>query len=82
MIRKEVEKLRGMVLTPEELEDVILPIVVASKERDKERVKVHFTKKELTNKLNEELQEVLNKYIEAGFIPPNTTLDDVVPEEE
>ena len=31
MIRKEVEKLRGLVFTPEELEDVILPIVAASK---------------------------------------------------
>ena len=33
MIRKEVEKLRGLVLTPEELEDVILPLVVAAKGR-------------------------------------------------
>lgn len=33
MIREEVEKLRGLVLTPEELEDVIMPLVVASKKR-------------------------------------------------
>lgn len=32
MIRKEVEKLRGLVLTPEELEDVVLPVVATSKE--------------------------------------------------
>lgn len=34
MIRPEVEKLRGMVFTPEEMEDVILPIVATSKERN------------------------------------------------
>jgi hypothetical protein len=33
MIRKEVENLRGLVLTPEELEDVILPLVATAKER-------------------------------------------------
>ena len=36
MIRPEVEKLKGLVLTPEELNDVILPLVATSKERNKE----------------------------------------------
>lgn len=33
MIRNEVEKLRGMVFTPDELEDVILPLVADSKSK-------------------------------------------------
>ena len=46
MIRKEVEKLRGMILTPEELEEVILPLVATTKE-GKKLWKVKYVKEEL-----------------------------------
>lgn len=42
----------------------------------KEKVKVYFAN-ELANKPEEVLQEILNRYIAAGFIPPDTTLDNV-----
>ena len=45
MIRKEVEKLRGMVLTPEELEEVILPLVAATKEEKKHWKLTYWNKK-------------------------------------
>lgn len=34
MIRKQVEKLRGLVFTPEELKEVIFPAIVSSKEKE------------------------------------------------
>lgn len=43
-------------------------------------VKVRLPKEELESKTREELQEKLNKFIEAGFLPPDTTTDDIEPE--
>ena len=48
----------------------------------KEKVKVRLPKEKLENMTKEELQEMLNKYIEAGFLSPDTTLDDIEPEEK
>lgn len=36
MIRKEVEKLRGLLLTKEEMEDIIIPLLITSREHLKE----------------------------------------------
>lgn len=41
------------------------------------KVKTHLPKEELESKTKEELQEKLNKFIEAGFLPPDTTTDDI-----
>lgn len=38
---------------------------------------VYFDREEFEGKSKEELQDKLNKYIEAGLVPPATTLDDV-----
>ena len=51
MIRKEVEKLRGMILTPEELEEVILPLVATTKE-GKKLWKVKYVKEKFYNEYN------------------------------
>jgi hypothetical protein len=40
-------------------------------------IKVRLSKDELAGMTEEELQEMLNKYKEAGLIPPETTLDDI-----
>jgi DNA primase large subunit len=44
------------------------------------RVKVYLPKEVITNSTREELQKLLNKYIEAGFLPSDTTPDDVFDE--
>lgn len=44
------------------------------------RVKVGLPKEVIANSTREELQEILNKYIEAGIIPSDTTPDDVIDE--
>lgn len=43
MIRKEVEKLRGTVFTPEELEEVIIPMLSASNIKKEEKNKLELT---------------------------------------
>lgn len=48
----------------------------------KEKVKVRLPKEKLANMTKEDLQVMLNTYIEAGFIPPDTTIDDIEPVEE
>ena len=44
-------------------------------------MRVCFTKEELANKPKEELQETLDKLIDAGLVPPDTTLNNIEPYE-
>lgn len=46
------------------------------------KFKVYFKKEELASMTKEELQEKLNKLTEAGFIPSDTTIEDVKSTEE
>lgn len=71
MIRKEVEKLRGLVLTPEELEEVILPIVITSKERNNKEKELDGTIKGYESK-----EEDFVKDFELGLSPTVSFQDD------